>query len=55
MEKEMYPLSVSTTQSGDICISNNCSLNEQSILFSPDQADTVIKWIQEAKDELNKL
>lgn len=56
MNKDMFDLNVSTTDDGKICISQSTRLMEEDdrILFHPEQSDLLIKWILEAKEELEK-
>lgn len=55
MEKEMPNLKV-TTANGNIYISQaNNYLEEDTIVLHPDQAELLIQWIKEAKDDLKKL
>ncbi len=59
MEKEMPQISVYTTDGGDVCISqmDDCHdyyYQETIIMITEEQIDTVIKWLQEAKEEISK-
>lgn len=49
----MFNVAVSTNKTGEICISQDYNLGEvDEVLFHPEQADMIIKWIQEARNEL---
>ena len=45
----MYKIIVKTTGDGDIQISSE----DDNIVISPDQVDTLIEWLEEAKAELS--
>ncbi len=49
MKKNMYKIVVKTTGDGDIQIAGE----DDSIVISPDQVDTLIEWLEEAKVELS--
>ena len=49
MKKNMYKIIVKTTSDGDIQISGE----DDNIVISPDQVDTLIEWLEEAKAELS--
>ncbi len=54
MEKEMLNLSV-TAEDGYIYISQKDNLGaEYTVTLRPEQSDLLIKWIQEAKEQLGK-
>jgi transcriptional regulator with XRE-family HTH domain len=55
MEKEMCNLSV-TAKNGYIHIIQKYNMGEEDVVnFHPEQADLLIKWILEAKKELEEL
>lgn len=56
MNKDMFDLNVSTTEDGKICISQSAPFEEDDdmIIFHPEQSDLLIKWILEAKEELDE-
>lgn len=54
MEKQMLEITVRTLDSGLIEISQGDPTEEYSIHIHPDQVEAVIKWLQEAKEELMK-
>jgi hypothetical protein len=52
MEKQMLDVTVRTLNSGLIEISQGDPHEEYSIHIHPDQVETIMKWLQEAKKEL---
>ena len=52
MEKQMPELTVRTLDSGLIEINQGDPTEDYSIHIHPDQVETLIKWLQEAKQEL---
>ncbi len=57
MDKRMEPLSVSTTNEGRIEIIQETSeldFEASIISLSPDQVDILIKWLTEAREELQQ-
>lgn len=54
-EKEMQQLSVYVSDGGNICVAQKNGLEEDSVIaFHPDQAEILIRWIQEAAEEIKK-
>jgi hypothetical protein len=55
MKKKMESIEVSTNDRGEILIiSPGVSADEQVVSITPEQVDVVVKWLQEARDELMK-
>lgn len=55
-EKEMQQVKVYTDEKNFICIQqDNYGGDEAIIYINPDQVDTLIKWLNEARNELNVL
>ena len=54
MEKRMYDLSVSTTDSGEIHITQGDNDEDGFVIVRPEQVDALIQWLQEAKAEIAK-
>jgi len=53
MEKEMFEIRISTTDKGGILITQPYPADDDSvILIMPDQVDIVVKWLEEAKAEI---
>lgn len=56
MEKEMYWVKIYISDSNNIVISQPSDVGDEScVLIHPDQVDTVIKWLQEAKQEMEEI
>jgi hypothetical protein len=52
-DHEMQQVRVYTSETGNICIQQSDFGSDDAIIcIHPDQADLLIKWIKEAKDEL---
>lgn len=54
MEKQMLELTVRTLDSGLIEINQGDPPEDYSIHIHPDQVETLVGWLQEAKEELMK-
>ena len=53
--KRMESVEVYLSEKGQICLKNDdYGAGEQIITFTPEQADTVIEWIRQAKEEALK-
>jgi hypothetical protein len=54
-EKEMQQVKVYINDKGFVCIEQDDYGGENPVIFlDPNQIDILIKWLIEAKDELNK-
>jgi len=54
--KKMEAIEVYVNEHGYICLKNDdYGDGEQVVSFSPEQADTVINWIKEAKEAAQNL
>ncbi|HPQ42948.1 MAG TPA: hypothetical protein PKZ42_01880 [Syntrophales bacterium] len=55
MKKEMTEICVETDDEGRISITQPATFEDgDTILIYPDQVDILIKWLQEAKEEVLK-
>ena len=55
VEREMQQLKVYVSENGYICLQQECFGTDDSIIsVHPDQVDLLLKWLKEAKDELQK-
>ena len=54
MKKGMPPIEVSTTNDGDILISQDIG-NEAEIFVVPEQVPVLIEWLQQAMAEVMRL
>ena len=55
MQKRMEPLSVATTGNGQILIEQTSyGEDDARILIDPDQLPLLIKWLQEADEEIRE-
>ena len=54
MKKHMEEVSVQTSEEGKILIvqANAVGDHDDTISLEPDQVDVIVKWLQEAKTEL---
>ena len=53
MNKEMYEVKVYISNSNNIVISQPNETDDKSyIVINPDQVDIIVKWLQEAKLEI---
>lgn len=54
MKKHMEEVSVQTNEEGKILIvqANAVGDHDDTIILEPDQVDEIVKWLQEAKAEL---
>jgi hypothetical protein len=54
--KRMESIEIYISNEGDICLKNDdYGDGPQVVSFSPEQADTVIAWIKEAKEAAKNL
>ncbi len=54
MNKTMLEVTVYTTNDGNIGIQSTCDDVCNTIVISPDQAETLNKWLLEARSELTR-
>jgi hypothetical protein len=52
MDKNMFALNVYTTEADCIALQQVLGEEAATVVISPDQIDTVIRWLREAKAEL---
>lgn len=53
MKKLMQEVSVSTEEDGDIALEQSHHCQDAAVIYiSPEQVDTLVVWLQEAKAEL---
>ncbi len=55
MNRYMEQVEVSVSDNGFVLISQSGGGDDVAIALHPDQVDTVIKWLQEAKEEAIKI
>lgn len=51
MEKRMEPVCVYVSDANKVCISTDDFGGDQVIILDPNQVDTIIQWLNEAKEE----
>jgi len=54
MKKQMEPISVETKNNRIFITQEDYGQEESSICIAPDQVDTLINWLQKAKEEIEQ-
>jgi len=54
MKKQMEPISVETRNNRIFITQENYGQEDSSVCITPDQVDTLIKWLQKAKEEIEQ-